>query len=216
MMEIIKCYILDVHCECTGTGNRQKQCTLKKNRPNKFLSIFKQCISTNMGIMFFKVNKIFPLLFFICAVQPLFAQHKPIIYDTLDNWLTVGTTINVVFEKLGEPDSVGDEEIWGTTGLKYRYYQYKRWGLSFYSEHDNDLEFVYDIIIQGTSTFHTSRGVSIGDNKSSVLHKYADCLKNEFAADFTDASIINSIYAGTFFFYDKEKVVKIEIGALAE
>lgn len=169
-----------------------------------------------MVIIKIKMNKIFPLIFFICAFGPAFAQQKPMIYDTLDNWLTVGTPINLVFENLGEPDSVGDDEIWGMTGLKYRYYQYRRWGLSFYSEIDNDFEFVYDIIIQGIATFHTSRGISIGDNKSTVMHKYENCLNDEFASDSTDVSIINSIYEGTFFFYDEDKVVKIEIGSLAE
>lgn len=88
--------------------------------------------------------------------------------------------------------------------------------MSFYTEHDNNLESVCDIIIYGISTFHTSRGVSIGDSKLSVMHKYENCLNDELSTDSTDVSIINSIYEGTFFFYEEEKVVMIEIGSLAE
>ena len=169
-----------------------------------------------MVFLDFKMSKCLLLLYFICAGQLVSAQHNPIVYDTLDNWLTVGTPINLVIEKLGEPDSVGEVETWGSTGLDYRFYQYGRIGLSFYSEQDNDSETVFDIIIQGISPFHTSRGVFIGDSKTSVMSKYKDCLNNEFSSDSDDVSIINSIYEGTYFFYDDEKVVKIEIGSLAE
>ena len=151
-----------------------------------------------------------------CVASSMFAQNKPVVHDTLDGWLTIGVPMQQVFEKLGEPDSVGDFETWGMTGLNYRFYQYSRWGLSLYSEQDNDSEVVFDIIAQGDSPFHTSRGVSIGDDKKSVIRKYEDCLSDEFTMDSSDLSIINSIYEGTFFFYEEGKVVKIEIGALAE
>ena len=39
-------------------------------------------------------------------------QTDIFVYDTLDNWLTIGTSIQLVNEKMGEPDSVGDIETW--------------------------------------------------------------------------------------------------------
>ena len=63
-----------------------------------------------MVFLDFKMSKCLLLLYFICAGQLASAQHNPIVFDTLDNWLTVRTPINLVIEKLGEPDSVGEVE----------------------------------------------------------------------------------------------------------
>ena len=35
-------------------------------------------------------------------------QTDIFVYDTLNNWLTIGTPIQLVNEKMGEPDSIGD------------------------------------------------------------------------------------------------------------
>lgn len=34
-------------------------------------------------------------------------QTDIFVYDTLDNWLTIGVPIQLVIEKMGEPDSIG-------------------------------------------------------------------------------------------------------------
>ena len=164
------------------------------------------------------MNKNFSLacILCFCAALPVFAQNKPIVYETLDGWLTVGTPVQFVIEKLGEPDSVGDIETWEMSGLDYRFYQYSHRGLSFYSELVDGFERVFDITVQTGSTFHTSRGISIGDSKMSVLQRYSDSIDDEHDDEQADISVINNIYEGTFFYYENGKVVEIEIGALAE
>ena len=152
----------------------------------------------------------------LCLGYTAHAQYNSLVYDTLDSWLTVGIPIQLVFDRLGAPDSVGDIETWGATGMDYRYYQYSQWGLSFYSEIDNVSETVFDIIVKSESPFLTSRGVRIGDSRQSVLKIYKDCINFESNTTQDTISIINNIYNGTFFFFDDDNIIMIEIGSLAE
>ena len=140
-------------------------------------------------------------------------QTDIFVYDTLDNWLTIGVPIQLVIEKMGEPDSVGDIETWEMSGLDYRFYRFDRWGASFYTEIDEESEKVYDINIQRGSPLRTSRGVRVGDSRQTVMQRYADCIKQK-----QDNSMlfVNYIYQGTFFFFDNDKLMQISIGALAE
>ena len=140
-------------------------------------------------------------------------QTNIFVYDTLDNWLTIGTPIQLVKEKMGEPDSIGDIETWEMSGLDYGFYRFDRWGASFYTEIDEKYEKVCDINIQNGSPFLTSRGVRTGDSRQTVMQRYADCIKQK-----QDNSMlfVNDIYQGTFFFFDNDKLVQIAIGALAE
>ena len=160
-------------------------------------------------------NKLF-FIIILSLCHTTHAQHNSLVYDTLDNWLTVGTPIQSVLDRLGAPDSVGDIETWGATGKKYCYYQYGQWGLSFYSEIDKLSETVFDIIVKSDSPFLTSRGVRVGDSRQSVLKKYKDFINFESKTPQDKISIINNIYNGTFFFYDDDGVIMIEIGSLAE
>ena len=140
-------------------------------------------------------------------------QTDIFVYDTLDNWLTIGVPIQHVIEKMGEPDSIGDIETWEMSGWDYRFYRFDRWGASFYTEIDEESEKVYDINIHNGSPFRTSRGVRIGDTRQTVMQQYADCIKQK-----QDNSMlfVNDIYQGTFFFFDNDKLMQISIGALAE
>ena len=140
-------------------------------------------------------------------------QTDIFVYDTLDNWLTIGIPIQRVIEKMGEPDSIGDIETWEMSGWDYRFYRFDRCGASFYTEIDEESEKVYDINIHNGSPLRTSRGVRVGDSRQTVMQRYADCIKQK-----QDNSMlyVNDIYQGTFFFFDNDKLMQISIGALAE
>lgn len=164
--------------------------------------------------------KIKKKLFFACflyVTQSLFAQQAIMIYDTLDSWLTIGTPIGLVYEKIGNPDFLGNRETWESSGNDYRYYQFNCYGLSMYTEITDESEKVYNIIIQRESPLRTSRGISLGATRQYVMQQYADCIKKEQYLEDTSMLFVNDIFDGTFFLFDDNEILmQIIIGPLAE
>ncbi|MBR7167619.1 MAG: hypothetical protein IKD33_02275, partial [Bacteroidales bacterium] len=61
------------------------------------------------------------IIFLSLYVKITLAQKAEFVYDTLDNWLTIGISNTVVEEKIGQPDYVSFPERWAFTGYEYQY-----------------------------------------------------------------------------------------------
>ncbi|MBR3939295.1 MAG: hypothetical protein IKJ67_04910 [Bacteroidales bacterium] len=155
---------------------------------------------------------IFCIMLLVFLVKSSLSQER-FIFDTLDNWLTIGTFDSDIKKNIGLPDSVSNSEIWEFTGAEYQYWYYKDLGLTLLLEKkDSDIS-VYSIELI-SEIFCTTMDVKIGDTRDDVILKYKDFVD----VNDTDCSItiVNNIYEGTFFLYSDKILRKIIIGSIAE
>ena len=153
------------------------------------------------------------IIFLSLSVKITLAQKAEFVYDTLDNWLTIGISNTVVEEKIGQPDYVSFPERWAFTGYEYQYRQYYDLGLILLFE-KNEQGLMVQYIELFKNTFSTSRNIKIGDSREKTIREY-EKISNMDNTD-TAFSVVNNIYEGTFFFFENEKLQRISIGSVAE
>lgn len=158
-------------------------------------------------------KRILFIIFLSLSVKITLAQKAEFVYDTLDNWLTIGISNTVVEEKIGQPDYVSFSERWAFTGYEYQYRQYYDLGLILLFE-KNEQGLMVQYIELFKNTFSTSRNIKIGDSREKTIREY-EKISNMDNTD-TAFSVINNIYEGTFFFFENEKLQRISIGSVAE
>ena len=88
--------------------------------------------------------------YIFCIILPIFfvkttLSQERFIFDTLDNWLTVGIFDSDIKKNIGLPDSVSNSEIWEFTGYEYQYWYYKDLGLTMLLEKKDGVFSVYSI-----------------------------------------------------------------------
>ena len=140
-------------------------------------------------------------------------QKTEFVFDTLDNWLSIGVSSTMVEEKIGQPNQVSSPERWAFTGNEYQYWQYYDLGLILLFEKNEQGGFVQYIELL-KDTFSTSRNIKVGDSREKILHEY-EKISNMDDTD-TAMLVINNIYEGTFFFFENGKLNRISIGSIAE
>ena len=92
--------------------------------------------------------------YIFCIILPIFfvkttLSQERFIFDTLDNWLTVGIFDSDIKKNIGLPDSVSNSEIWEFTGYEYQYWYYKDLGLTMLLEKKDGVFSVYSIELIG-------------------------------------------------------------------
>lgn len=160
------------------------------------------------------MKQIFLFVFItLISIQSTMSQTHNFVFDTLNGWLTIGTTISEVENMIGPADSVGHIETWHATGDSYQNYFYGK-GLSVtYLLSDTEAK-TYCIELIEDHRYRTSRGIHIGDKQQDVLKSYrSEIVGNPFESNM---SIINNLYEGTYFFYQNGSVWKIVIGSIFE
>lgn len=156
--------------------------------------------------------------YIFCIILPIFfmkttLSQERFIFDTLDNWLTVGIFDSDIKKNIGLPDSVSNSEIWEFTGYEYQYWYYKDLGLTMLLEKKDGVFSVYSIELIG-KMFSTCRGVKIGYARDDVIFKYKEFVDMNNAD--SSITIMNNIYEGTFFLYRDKILRKIIIGSIVE
>ena len=153
------------------------------------------------------------IMFFSLSAKIILAQKVEFVFDTLDNWLTIGVSNTMVEEKIGQPDYVSSPERWAFTGNEYQYWQYYDLGLILlFQKNEQGLLVQYIELLK--NTFSTSRNIKVADSREKTISKY-EKISNMDNTD-TTLSVINNIYEGTFSFFKNGKLHRISIGSIAE
>ncbi|MCL2131404.1 MAG: hypothetical protein FWH36_02960 [Lentimicrobiaceae bacterium] len=137
-------------------------------------------------------------------------------FEILNEWLKRGINQKIVIDSLGTPSEKGEDEYWGGTGTYVQEWKYKNLGLILDMESDElgEDKKVFNIEVISPSSFITSKGIGIGSSVDLVLRKYAKEINKENSEQ--NIIIIGSIYEGTYFFVNEDKVSKFIIGTLAD
>jgi hypothetical protein len=136
--------------------------------------------------------------------------------EILDQWLKEFIGEKEVIEHLGNPEKRGHIEYWDAVATYVQSWEYPSKGifLEMESESKNALKTVKSISISRPCTFQTSQGIGIGSDIGLVRDAYQKFIDTEFSDD--TILVIGSVYGGTIFEMEENKVVKIFIGAAAE
>lgn len=136
--------------------------------------------------------------------------------EVLDQWLKEYIGERKVIEHIGNPEKKGTIEYWDAVATYLQTWEYPSKGivLEMESESKNALKTVKSISITSPCTFQTSQGIGIGSDISLVRDSYKGFIDSEFSDD--TILVIGSVYGGTIFEMEDNKVVKIFIGAAAE
>jgi len=136
--------------------------------------------------------------------------------EVLDNWLGIDVKEQLVLDKLGEPDSLGIEEYWDALGTYVQKWKYIKKGILLYMESNekNSLKHVLLIAITLPCKMSTEQSVGIGSSRNVVEKAYNPVIDRDNTND--SIIVVGSIYEGTIFYFDKDAVSKIFIGAAAE
>jgi hypothetical protein len=137
-------------------------------------------------------------------------------YDTLDNWLTLNISENVILSKLGKPDSVGKDTYWGALGTYVQEWKYLDHGISVEMESDTigQEKNVLMISVFEPCKMKTSNNIGISSSRENIVQAYSDCINKDFSDD--NQIVVGSIYGGVIFKLVEDKVIDIFIGAAAE
>jgi len=136
--------------------------------------------------------------------------------EVLDQWLKEFIGEKEVINHIGNPEKRGSFEYWDAIATYIQSWEYPSKGivLEMESESKNALKTVKSISITSPCSFQTSQGIGIGSDISLVRDSYKGLIDPEFSDD--TILVIGSVYGGTIFEMEENKVVKIFIGAAAE
>lgn len=136
--------------------------------------------------------------------------------EILDDWLKEYINEKEVINHLGNPEKKGKIEYWDAIGTYVQQWNYPEKGitLDMESESKNALKTVKSISIISPCTYLTSQKIGIGSDIETVREKYADRIDTDFSDD--SIIVVGTVYGGTIFEIENNKVVKIFIGAIAE
>ena len=136
--------------------------------------------------------------------------------EILDDWLKEYINEKEVISHLGNPEKKGKIEYWDAIGTYVQQWNYSEKGiiLDMESESKNALKTVKSISITSPCTYLTSQKIGIGSDMEIVREKYADKIDTDFSDD--SIIVVGTVYGGTIFEIENNKVVKIFIGAIAE
>ncbi len=136
--------------------------------------------------------------------------------EVIDGWLKVAIKQQEVINKIGKPDTKGEDEFWGATGTYVQIWNFITLGvmLEMESEIKNGDKIVRSITIINPCSLTTSKGVGIGNNINNVKDKYNKLIDVNNSDE--NNIVVGSVYGGTIFSFENGVVSKIFVGAAAE
>lgn len=136
--------------------------------------------------------------------------------ESLMNGLTYGIDGDSTLAILGEPDLVGNKELWEATGDYYQEWIYSDIGLILIMEFVSDTiaPIVHCIEISKNSTLCTSKEACIGALREFVVEKYKTLLNTNLSTDST--IVIGDLYEGLYIYFSDGIVEKMYLGFMAE
>lgn len=129
-----------------------------------------------------------------------------------------GMTAQELTAVLGQPDTKGEEELWGADGLKHSDWSYSAKGLkiNMARKPTDTAGTVYSIFAAAPCTGATMKGIAIGAAKDKVLSAYGAAIDATVNTDMNTRIIIGSVYGGLLLDMENGTVKTIYIGASAE
>ncbi len=136
--------------------------------------------------------------------------------ELVDNWLRLNSTQEVIIQRLGSPEQIGEAEYWDAIGQYVQKWEYTNLGivLEMTTPEEDGEKKVLMITLIDPCTLKTSKLIGIGSTRDDVVSKYKDRINNEFTNQ--KMIVVDSIYGGIVFYHNNTIVYKIFIGALAE
>ncbi len=131
--------------------------------------------------------------------------------------LKIDLTEAQIFELLGNPETKGENIVWGADGLYHQPWYYPQQGitLDLVSQTAQTSKKVASIKLSSPSTLKTQRGIGIGDSYSEVMQAYKQEEDPENALP-SQQFVAGSIYGGLTFSFQNGRVNEIFLGAAAE
>lgn len=122
-----------------------------------------------------------------------------------------------VISILGKPESQSPKEFSQVDALYHQDWNYPSKGISLQmaSETKDSLSQVYIIQIKSPSKLTTARGIAIGDSYCEVEQKYGQ-VQNTGESIPAKTFVVGSIYGGLVFSFQDQKIIRIDLGYLAE
>jgi hypothetical protein len=136
--------------------------------------------------------------------------------ETLGGWLKESLSQRIVIDSLGIPENKNENSYWEATGTYVQQWEYKSKGitLEMESEKEKGNKKVMMITIISPCHLSTSQNIGIGSDVDLIKHKYNNLIDKSSSDKQT--IVVGSIFDGTIFTLENNKVIKIFIGASAE
>lgn len=131
--------------------------------------------------------------------------------------LSIGLSSDQVVQYYGQPKQRSQEIRYEATGLYGQEWNYPLLGMTLYfsrEDNKNGVPKLEGLKAVTPCTFKTEKNIRLGDSKQSVEEAYQNELDKEESTD--DLLIVGSIYGGILFRMEKQQVVEIFFGAIAE
>jgi hypothetical protein len=148
--------------------------------------------------------------------KKLNTKSKIEVCETLGGWLNQSLDQQIVIDSIGLPDKKNQNSLWDATGTYVQQWEYKSKGITLEMESIEEIsnKKVMMITIVSPCALTTSQGIGIGSDLKLIQLKYSSQI-DKSASD-ENTIVVGSIYEGTIFTLENNKVVKIFIGASAE
>lgn len=131
-------------------------------------------------------------------------------------FLDLGTSDKVLIKNMGQPNLKSEEAIWVSDGLEHQTWKYENKGIEVGMIRNKQEQQVWCIKITSPCNYKTREDIGIGSTRREVLNKYKDRINEEHSFGNQDIVVLGSIYNGTIFHFERDKVDSIFIGAAAE
>ncbi len=139
-------------------------------------------------------------------------QYPEIVYS----FLKLQAKDTEVIKNLGECTNKSKATVWGADGLLHQTWKYDAKGIELDMVKSNGQQIVGSITITTPCDYKTSKNIGIGSSKQEVTNAYKNEINNEDSALAPSRIVIGSIYGGTIFKFENDKVSSIFVGAAAE
>lgn len=131
-------------------------------------------------------------------------------------FLSLSISDKEVIKNIGQPDMKSEEVVLESDGLKHQTWTYKNKGIELGMIRNKQEQQVWSIKITSPCDYKTNENIGMGSSKSEVVNAYKDKINEEHSIGSQDIIVLGSIYNGTIFHFEKNKVTSIFIGAAAE
>jgi hypothetical protein len=132
-------------------------------------------------------------------------------------FLEEGVPQDTVLARLGRPDSLGEDVLWGETGTYVQKWRYTSRGivLEMESPDSGTSKIVLGITAVAPCSFATARGIGIGATESDVAALYG-AVQDKESSEPGRMFVAGSIYGGLVFTFEDSRVSRIFLGAASE
>lgn len=130
--------------------------------------------------------------------------------------IMLGQEINDVLMTLGKPSHIEDEVFWEVDGLFHTLWSYEALGLSVeFIRTENDNGSTVQVITIDKKLLATSKGISVGAHRNTVLNKYLEEITTEGNEIMPNQITIGNVTATSLrYVFDNDTVTNIYLGPI--